>query len=262
MSVLTAGAIPTVWDGEPVLPGSPTHTSLAAMVAFAVALETLILAVFRLGALTRVISPPVLTGFCSASAFLIASTQFSNVVGLPKCVGTGGGSCNFNQAIANVINNKNAIPHFVPLASFVCLCTLFFLKLVLPKLLPKRLRAVGRLAPLLLVIITVPIMYKFNKELSTNGIKPGSSIPAGLPSPVLPFISGSASDYTGLLVAAIPLTLIGYMESITITAASSRQFGPYDFEPSQELWALAAANAAGACRYLPTECNINCHHVL
>ena len=264
MCILTDNAIPTTWAGAAVTPpGSKSipelRVELAALLALAVAALQLAFAILRLGGLVTLISTPVVVGFTSGSALLTASSQFSTLLGMPKCAGASGGSCTFYEAVRYTIVSNSLIQGNVCLMSLVCLSILFAFKFG-PELLklPKSFKIVSNLAPLILVLITVPVVANHTQELEKWGLTAPATIPSGLPSPFLPFGSGSLtrtgsqSDIISLFIAAFPLAVIGYMGAVTICKTAARQNGPYVIDPSQELWAQVAANAAcGIGRGLP-----------
>lgn len=107
MSILVGGAIPSTISGGAVhacdtnpAPGlseeqtCPERIGLALLLAFIAGIFQLIMGTMRLGFLVDLVSEPVISGFTSGAAFLIAATQFSNSLGIQKCtklknVGTG-----------------------------------------------------------------------------------------------------------------------------------------------------------------------------
>ena len=107
MSILVGGAIPTTISGGTVHacdtnpPAGlseeqtcPERIGLALLLAFIAGVFQLIMGTLRLGFLVDLVSEPVISGFTSGAAFLIAATQFSNSLGIQKCtklnnVGTG-----------------------------------------------------------------------------------------------------------------------------------------------------------------------------
>jgi sulfate permease, SulP family len=265
MCILTANAIPSTWNNggvvEPPRAKEPSElrVQLAALLSLTVAALQLLFALFRLGGLVTLISTPVVAGFTSGSALLTASSQFSSLLGMPKCVGASGGSCTFYEAVAYVVQEHAEVNGNVAVMSLVCLALLFGFKfgpkLLLPHL-PKPLRPaatlLSNLAPLVLVFITVPIVYAVGPKLEAWGLDPPKTIPTGLPPPQWPLdtsvthTSTPSADYGGLVAAAFPLAVIGYMGAVTIAKTASRQNGPYPVDASQELWAQVAANTACA----------------
>lgn len=263
MCILTNNAIPTTWDGKEVQPpGSkePTETrvQLAALLSLTVALIQLLCAVFRLGGLVTLISTPVVAGFTSGSALLTASSQLSTLMGMPKCVGSSGGSCTVYEAIKYTADNQHLINGNVVVMSLVCVLILLLFKFG-PALfrLPPSFKIVSNLAPLLLVIITVPVVAWDGARLEGWGLDPPKTIPPGLPTPLLPFDTSlttttDSSDYLNLLASAFPLAVIGYMGAVTIAKTASRQHGPYPIDTQQEMWSQVACNTAcGVGRGIP-----------
>lgn len=247
MSVLTSAAMPTQWNGAPLVAGTDAYVQLAAMLAFTVGVIQLVLHYARAGFLTRLISEPVMLGFVSGSALLTASTQFGNLLGVRKCVGTLGGSCTFAAAIGNIVSERDTIGWAPPVGSLLCIALLVGWKYGLARLLPRRLQFVRFGAPIALVCASIAVMWTHHAQLTALGIKVGDTVPPGLPSPRDPFPhSIGASDIGALLLAAIPPALIGYMESLTIAQAVARQTGPYEIDASQELFAVGVCNLAVA----------------
>lgn len=255
MSMLTRNAMPATWGGQPLAEGSPTYIRIAATLALVVGVLQVALAFLRAGFFTRVISRPVLTGFTTGSALLIASTQFSTALGVPKCKAANGGTCTMVAAVSNIVANGGAIPAGVPIASLLCLLLLLGVKYGLPRLLHaaggsgSRWRLLANTGPLLLLLIAIPVMYASGDTLASRwGIVPVDPIPPGLPAPSSPFPPGGATsgELADLFASAIPLAIIGYMESLTIATTIARQYGGYAVDSTGEMWALAWSNIAVA----------------
>lgn len=254
MSLLTRASVPDSWAGVPLVPETDLYISICALLALVAGLIQLTLAILRAGFLARLISSPVIVGFCVGSSLVIASTQFATLVGAPRCVGASGGSCTVIEAIKNVSDAGRAgkLGWGVPVAALVCLFFLFSWKFGLPRVLPKQLKVVANAGPLCLMIITCALMGNpdIGAALKKQGITTAEAIPAGLPSPSPPFPSDeltggsypSSSDISGLLASAMPLAIIGFVESLTIAKTTSRLFGPYPIDVNQELLAVGASN--------------------
>lgn len=205
MSILTRAAVPATWAGQPVPAGSEKYVELGALLAFTVGVMQLVLHMLRATFLVRLISAPVLLGFTSASAFVVASTQFSNLLGLPKCVGNGGGSCNFVQSVTNLIDKHGKITWAPPVASLLFVILLVSWKRLTPKLLPRKLHLLRFAGPLVLVVLSISLMAAYPSTWSKIGIAPVERIPAGLPTPSHPFPSSiTAADVGTLIMGAIP----------------------------------------------------------
>ena len=78
VSLMTAAAI-----GKIAVPGSPEYLAAALLLALLSGLFLLGLGLARLGAIANLLSHPVISGFISASAVLIAVSQMKHILGLP-----------------------------------------------------------------------------------------------------------------------------------------------------------------------------------
>ena len=114
----------------------------------------LILGVADLGFLVNLVSEPVITGFTSAAAFLIASTQFATLLGITKCHAPDGGSCNLAQACTHVVDQADTIQLATPLCSLLSVSMLLFFKFKV-KTWKSKLSFLGSFGPLFLVIIVM-----------------------------------------------------------------------------------------------------------
>jgi len=253
MSILTRSSVPAVWAGAPVVEGSDTYVRVAALLAIITGLIQLALHFSRAGFLARLVSAPVMLGFITGSALLIAATQFSNLLGVPKCVGPGGASCTFAASISNVVRSGAAIKWPVPVAAIAVIVILVAWKFGLPRILPRRLVSLRLVGPLVVVIVGCALSSAYGGTLKTAGLSHIEEIPAGLPSPKNPFPTGvSASDLGALFVAAVPTSLIGYVESLTIARTVARQCGGYEIDAVHELFSIGFATlVAGVSRGYP-----------
>jgi SulP family sulfate permease len=78
VSLLTASLL-----GALAAPGSAEFVALAIALALLVGLLQLALGVLRLGAIVNLLSHPVIVGFTSAAAIIIATSQLSKILGVP-----------------------------------------------------------------------------------------------------------------------------------------------------------------------------------
>ena len=65
MSMLTLSTMPTNWGGQPMPQMGATYVLVAALLAFSTGLVQILLSVLNAGALTQLISLPVMSGFVS-----------------------------------------------------------------------------------------------------------------------------------------------------------------------------------------------------
>jgi SulP family sulfate permease len=231
--------------------GSPEYTLLAAQLAL---LSGLMLAAFgalRLGFLAHFLSHPVVSGFITGSALLIAVGQLRHLLGV-RATGE-----NVLQTLAAL---WQALPQTRPVTLAIGLGTLVFLwaarrwlaGLLTAIGLP---RAIGellaRLAPMVAVIVSIVLVEVL--DLATRAqVAVVGAVPQGLPSLALPW---PGLDVLGdLWLPALLISLVGFVESVSVARALALRRGTAAerIVPDRELLALGAANmAAGVSGGLP-----------
>jgi sulfate permease, SulP family len=245
-SILTANVMPLTWGGVPLAPFSDAYVAVAGLLAIFAAGMQFLLYITRVGFFTQLISTPVSVGFASGSALLIASSQFSNLLGVPSCKVPGGGSCTFGQALVNIFQNLTVIAWLVPVMSFLAVSFLLLWKYLGTTYLPGKWKLLANTAPLVLVSIGAALMYAFTDFFTSHGVKRNGTMPSGVPWPSIPAVpSPSGSDISNLLLSAIPITLIGYLELLTVGRTIARQY-QYSIDENQEMLAVATSNLAVA----------------
>ncbi|CCK77210.1 MAG: sulfate permease [Oleispira antarctica] len=214
--------------------------------------------VFRFGFLTNFISFPVITGFISASAIIIASSQLGNILGLSIH------SDNFFHTLESVIQQFDNIHAITLLLSAFLVLFLYAM--------PKLLRAViykiskhdlladslSKITPVLAIILSSFSVYAF--DLTQYGISIVGDIPAGLPSISIPnwqALELDQQDWEGLLNSALLISIIGFISSLSAAqtfAAKQRQ----RINPNQEAIALGVANlSAGLSSAFPVSASLS-----
>lgn len=223
------------------LPGSIDYISAASTLAALSGIVLLIMAIFRLGALTHFLSHPVLSGFMTASGILIIISQLKHILG----VTTDGG--NAISLIVDLISQlENANPYTIAVGS-TCLLLLITSRLYLKKILCRlgiSATIAGHIVKLMPVIIMLLSIFSVSLlDLETQGVSVVGIIPTGLPSPALPRFE--LHEITGLLPAAVILSIVGFVESASVgqTLAAKRR---ERISPNQELVALSGSNIVSA----------------
>jgi len=218
-SLLTASAIAAV------AATSSSHALEAAMVlALLVGVIQLVLGLLRAGYVANFLSRPVISGFTSAAALIIATTQIGEAFGLtlPRAPDV------FRawwDAIAHL--SETHLPSFaITIAS-----------LALLKLWPRYTTKVP--ASLLVVVLATLTVRVFG--LAQLGVRTVGEVPSGLPT--VHAIGFDRGLIAALWPAALTLALVSYMESLTTATAFARKHR-YEVSPSQELVAVGLANAA------------------
>lgn len=202
------------------------YIALAAFLAVFVGVIQLVLGGLRLGFLVNFLSKPVISGFTSAAAIIIALSQLNHLLGinLPRT--------NKLHELFSFLIEMGPKAHLLSvLLSSLGISFLFLLKNYFPKL-P---------GALLLVFLTTFISAQNNWE--GLGLTIVKDVPGGLPSFALP--SASWSQIFALTPLALTLALIAFMEAISVAKAVEEKEKTNDLNPNQELIALGSANIVG-----------------
>ncbi|MCH1518341.1 MAG: sulfate permease [Flavobacteriaceae bacterium] len=202
------------------------YIALAAFLAVFMGVIQLVLGGLRLGFLVNFLSKPVISGFTSAAAIIIALSQLNHLLGinLPRT--------NKLHELFSFLIEMGPKAHLLSvLLSSLGVSFLFLLKNYFPKL-P---------GALLLVFLTTFISAQNNWE--GLGLTIVKDVPGGLPSFALP--SASWSQIFALTPLALTLALIAFMEAISVAKAVEEKEKTNDLNPNQELIALGSANIVG-----------------
>ncbi len=207
--------------------GSEHFLILAVLLAFMVGFFQILFGFFRLGFLVNFLSKPVISGFTSGSAIIIAINQFGNLLGVDISR-----SNHFHVIIADIFTNIKNMHWQSFLLGGIAIIILFLIKKYFKKI-P---------ASLVVVVLGIAAVYFFN--LNNHGVNILGEIPKGLPSFKIPtFDQKLLSELSGL---AITLALIGFMEAISIAKSIEVKHNDYKVKPNKELIALGFSNIVGS----------------
>jgi len=236
VSLMTAAAL------QPLFPaGSADYIAAAMLLALMSGVLLLCMAVLKLGFLANFLSHPVISGFISASAILIALGQLRHLLGLPAAG---------DNALAMAVHLWQAAPgtHWPTLLTGVCSLILLFLARFRFTSWLQRLGCnetlaghIGRTGPVLILLLAILLASWL--DLADAGVSVVGNVPTGLPSLTLP--SWNTALAIQLLPAALLISLVGFVESVSVgqTLAARRR---ERVEPNQELVGLGTANIASA----------------
>ena len=236
VSLLTAAAV-----GKIAIPGTPEYIAAAITLAFMSGIILLGLGLFRLGFLANFLSHPVITGFVTASGIIIAASQMKHIFGVNA---DGHNILEIATSLRESIIELNWITLLIGSLTTVFLLWVRkgFLPLLLKLGLNQRVSDIfAKAGPIIAIVATTLIAWSFS--LTERGVKVVGEVPQGLPPISLP--SFSMDIWTSLIGSAILMSLIGFIESISIArtlAATKRQ----RIDPDQELIGLGAANVGAA----------------
>jgi len=216
-------------------PGYTHEQFMAAYIPMAMLLTLLVgifqfsLGVFRLGAIVNFLSHPVIVGFTNAAALFIGLTQISKIFGVEM---PGESSDHFMSVrIWGVIQNLSDTHIPTLIMGISAFAIMIGLKRYLPRF-P---------AVLVAVVVTTLASYFLNFE-AMNGRVVGS-IPEGLPAFKMPAFSYDA--VSGLLIGAVIIAMVGFMEAISIAKAMAAKT-KHRIDPNQELIGQGLGNITGS----------------
>ncbi len=195
----------------------------------------------KFGFLANFLSHPVVSGFISASGILIALSQLKHLLGISA----------HGDTLPSLLLSLSQGMHAINLPTLAIGSFALILLIVCRRYLVRSLIAVGlsenaagtisKAAPVLAILLTIVATIIF--DLESLGVAIVGEVPRGLPTLAFPSIEWPLVK--ALLPAAILISVIGYVESISVgrtLGAKRRQ----RVDANQELVGLGAANLASA----------------
>ena len=219
VSLMTAAALAPL-----VEEGTSGYLAAAALLALMVGLIHIVLGIGRLGFLVNFLSHSVLVGFTAAAAIIIGFSQVKHIFGISV-----ERQDHFYETVLEVTGNLGGTNTATVVLGVVALATLLLLKRFAPRV------------PAALVVVVGSILAVELLDLESRGVKVVGDIPDTLPAFGLPDFSGSLAG--DLVVTAMVITLVGFMESIAVAKVYARRHR-YDVDANRELVGLGAANVA------------------
>jgi len=206
--------------------GSAQYIQLTILLALLVGIIQLLLGVLRLGFLVNFLSHPVVSGFTSASAVIIAVGQLKHLFGI---------SLQKDEYIYHVfggilqqVNNINWFAFGLGIAGVMLIILL---------------KKIHKMIPAPLVAVVFGILMVWSLGLTDKGVKIVGEIPGGLPVFTMPLLEWQA--IRELLPIAVAIAIVSFTESIAVAKAMQARHKDYKIVPNQELVALGIANIGG-----------------
>ncbi len=236
VSLMTATAI-----GQVAPAGSAQQALAALTLAFLSGAMLLAMGLLRMGWLASFLSHPVISGFVSASALLIATSQLKSLLGVAVEGHT------LSGMLASLAQHAGD-PH--PLTLVLGGATLVYLawarrgcKALLRRagLAERPATLLARAAPVLAVIVTTALTWALG--WAEQGLRVVGHVPQGLPPLTQP--AWDAALWRQLALPALLISVVGFVESVSVaqTLAARRR---ERVDPDQELVALGAGNLSAA----------------
>lgn len=221
LSVLVGSAVATQ-----LAHGGASPVEVAVTLAFLVGVTQVLAGVLRLDAMADYISHPVVRGYITGAAVLIAAGQLSNITG------TTGNSGNLIAILTVWITS---LPQTIPLTVAFAVTTL---------LVVVGLRHLDRRIPASTIAMGVSILVSEVFTCHERGLRLVADlapIPAGLPPLTMPYFG----DWTGLLPSAVACTVLSLVESSSVARALAARSGQR-LDMAAEFTGQGAANIAAA----------------
>ncbi|WP_288129541.1 sulfate permease [Microbulbifer sp.] len=233
-SLMSAAAL-----GQVAAQNTADYLLAAMLLALLSGLFLLLLGVLRLGFLANFLSHPVISGFITASGILIAVSQLKHLMGVAAS------GDNLPELLHSMLAGMGEINRYTLVLGTAVVGFLIWSRGGVVALL-RRLSVSENTASLLVkaapvVGVIATILLAGGLDLEGRGVQLVGEIPGGLPSFGLPNFSLTLLQQ--LMVPAIMISIIGYVESISVgktLAAKRRQ----KIDMNQELIGLGAANMA------------------
>ena len=227
--------------------GTETYLQAALILSLLSGGMLVIMGLLKMGFFSNFLSHPVISGFLTASGILIAASQLGSLLGVE--------SSGFTLVERLVTLVPNLATFNLP-TLLIGSGTLLFLivmrrhgKAALHSVgLPRTLAdLIAKAGPVFAVVITTLVTWYW--QLGDKGVSVVGQIPGGLPA--LSFPLGDYSLWRALVIPALLISLVGFVESVSMgqmLAAKRRQ----RISPNQELVGLGASNlAAGLSSGMP-----------
>ncbi len=208
-------------------PFTPEYITLVILAGFLIGSLQLLLGTFRLGFLVNFISHPVILGFTSAAAVIIAISQLKDVLGfsIPR----------FSHAYETVFYAFQHLSAANWVAVALCLSSIVVMLI---------LRRISRAIPSALIVVIIGTLLAYFVGEQQLGVDLVKDVPQGLPSFQLPSLSWEAIQI--LIPTVLTVSLIGIVESIGIAKVLQAKHGDYKIDPNKELIALGVSKMGGA----------------
>ncbi|MDD2770528.1 MAG: sulfate permease [Methylococcus sp.] len=235
-SLMTAAAAETI-----AAQGSPEYLGAAIALALISGLLLLVMGLLRLGFLANFLSHPVISGFITASAIQIAASQCAPLLGIRA------DGHSFLDVFVSLARNLGETHPYTAAIGLASLVFLFWVRHSLKPLLrglgvgERAADILAKAGPAAAIVTTTSVVWGFG--LAAHGVRIVGAVPQGLPRLALPPLDPAL--WTKMLVPALLISIVGYVESISVAltlAAKRRQ----RVDPDQELVALGMANVGAA----------------
>ncbi len=215
-------------------PGTERYIQLVILAGLLIGIAQLGLSILQMGFLVNFLSHPVVAGFTSAAAVIIAVSQLKDLLGfdIPR----------FAHTYETVVYAFEHLQQTNWISVAICLGAITLMTV---------LRKIDRNIPGALIAVAIGILMTWFFNLQDQGLRIVRDVPQGLPSCSLPAITWD--NIRILIPTVLTVTIIGIIESIGIAKVLETKHRNYVVRPNQELLALGLSKIGGAFfQALPT----------
>ncbi|CAK1541865.1 unnamed protein product [Leptosia nina] len=224
---------------EATLQAGPQFSAVQVLsiVTLAVGLMQVLMWVLRLGAVSTLLSEPLVSGFTTAASLHVLASQVKDLFGirLPKL----GSNYKVVLTVIEVFKNISNLNWAAFVISFLACLIISLNNEVLKPWVSKRSRVPVPIE--LLAIVVGTLVSKYCDLKATYGISLVGTIPTGLPVPEVPPLQLLPE----VALDAFTITMVTYTISMSMSLIFAAK-EKYEVDPNQELLALGASNVFGA----------------
>lgn len=207
--------------------GTEHFIEFAILLAFIMGVLQVLFGMFKLGFLVNFLSRPVISGFTSAAALIIALSQLKNLLGVNLQKGN-----KIHELLIEVYKHISEINWVTFAIGIISILILVFFKKLTKKI------------PAALVLVILGIVAVKYLNLNEIGVKIIGDIPQGLPAFKMPRFS--LDIIVDLFPIALTLSFIAFLEAISVAKAIELKHNNYKVNPNQELIAIGMGNIVGS----------------
>lgn len=208
-------------------PLTPEFIELAIFTGLLIGAALMLMSTLRLGLLANFISHPVISGFTSAAAVIVAISQLNDIIGItmPRFEN----QLEKLQYLVSHLHESNWLTLLLSLGSLIVLFAL---------------RKWNRRIPGALVVVAISTFLSWLFNFSELGVNVVNDVPKGLPDISMP--SMTFEKFNALIPTVLTVTIISIVESLGIAKYYEGKSKTYRVMNNQELFALGLANFLGA----------------
>ncbi|MCH2235116.1 MAG: sulfate permease [Crocinitomicaceae bacterium] len=203
--------------------GTENFVLIALLLTFMVGVIQFAFGLLRLGFLVNFLARPVIIGFTSAAAIIIALNQVKHMTGANMLRGA-----SLQELFSNILTGFDSVHLITILIGLVLIGISLLWKKIYPKF------------PSALILVFISLISAYFIGFESYGIELVGDIPSGLPE--FTFHNFDIDLIIKLLPFAAALALLGFMEAISIGKVIEERHDYYRIRPNQESIALGLVN--------------------